>query len=101
MNFNSVSVEKYIETLLASTSLQIALLTTLLLKKGRNKERNTNERRRNAHCDTMKSITFSLYTTYNCLLYTVVQRFMCAVVFLFSIFAALLFTFATTVNVRS
>ena len=56
--------------------------------------------RRNVHCDTIKIIIFLLHTSYNCF-YTAVQRFKCAVVFLFSVFAALLFIFAAAVNIHS
>ena len=78
------------------------MLIRLLLKKEEKikKEKIRKERRRNAHCDTVK-VTIFLLSLHTTVFYTVVQRFVCAVVFLFSIFAALLFIFVATINIRS
>ena len=65
-------------------------MTLLLQKKEEIKEkRNRKERRRNVHCDIMKSILFLLYTTYICLLYYCTTVYVCSDLYLLlqSIFA--------------
>ena len=60
------------------------MLITLLLKKRKKikEERKGNERRRNAHCDTMRSTIFLLYTTFNCVLYCCTTVYICICFFL-------------------
>ena len=97
MNFNSINIEKYAyisvsihflllpQSLSATISLQSAMLTITLLFEKINenikKERKRKEKRRNEHCDTMKSKIFLLYATYNWLLYCCTTVYVCSCIF--------------------
>ena len=92
MNFNTANVEKYAYISLSvyffaftinsfnnnlSSNCQVNNIVVEKKKeKKKKRKRKARRRRRNAYCDTMLSIIFLLYTSYNCILYHCTRVYM-------------------------
>ena len=79
------------------------MIITLLLKKKKEKLKKEKKKEKKGE-EIHIAILWRLYfycTLHTIVFYTVVQQFIYAVAFLFAIFAALLFMYAATVDIRS